>query len=164
MIMTYEDMMTLTHCHDHILTENIWFVWFVKWRNGDVTDADAEMSRMRNTQIVLLSLWTVGTLSFANWRGCCTGAASILSSWPKEGSRNDRNWVHVKKLKMWGVTNCMCCQLTLAHGEKIGGSKKFDNTRNVCLVGAKVCHMKTGAFDCGGRCCAKYNSMQNLPN
>ena len=56
MIMTYEDMMTLTHCHDHILTENIWFVWFVKWRNGDVTDADAEMSRMRNTQIVLLSL------------------------------------------------------------------------------------------------------------
>ena len=40
MIMTYEDMMTLTHCHDHILTENIWFVWFVKWRNGDVTDAE----------------------------------------------------------------------------------------------------------------------------
>ena len=23
----YWSMILLTHCHDHILTENIWFVW-----------------------------------------------------------------------------------------------------------------------------------------
>ena len=77
----------------------------------------------------------------------------IQINWPcmnpeRLGSKG--NWAHVKKLKMWAVTNCMCCQLTPRRREKCG-SKKFDNTRNVCLVcSAKVCHMKTGAFDCGG--------------
>ena len=74
-----------------------------------------------------------------------TDPAWIQSGWAAK--EIERTW---KKLKMWAVTNCMCCQLTPRRREKCG-SKKFDNTRNVCLVcSAKVCHMKTGAFDCGG--------------
>ena len=32
---TTEDMLTLTHCQDHILTENIWFVWSKTSYSGD---------------------------------------------------------------------------------------------------------------------------------
>ena len=32
---SYEDMMTLTCCQDHILTENIWFVWSKTSYSGD---------------------------------------------------------------------------------------------------------------------------------
>ena len=34
-IESYEDMMTLTCCQDHILTENIWFVWSKTSDSGD---------------------------------------------------------------------------------------------------------------------------------
>ena len=34
----FEDMMTLTCCQDHILTENIWFVWAKTLYCGDVTE------------------------------------------------------------------------------------------------------------------------------
>ena len=40
----YEDMMTLTCCQDHILTENIWFVWY-----GGVTDGMRDERRRRQT-------------------------------------------------------------------------------------------------------------------
>ena len=34
-IESYEDMMTLTCCQDHILKENIWFVWSKTSDSGD---------------------------------------------------------------------------------------------------------------------------------
>ena len=62
---SYEDMMMMTRCQDHILTENIWFVWsrtsysWDKWRcNGCGTND-------KQGKIGLLSLLTVGRLSFA---------------------------------------------------------------------------------------------------
>ena len=36
----YEDMMTLTCCQDHILTENIWFVWSETSYSGDERRCD----------------------------------------------------------------------------------------------------------------------------
>ena len=35
MIFIYDDMMTLTSCQDHILTEKIWFVWSKISYSGD---------------------------------------------------------------------------------------------------------------------------------
>ena len=55
----YEDMMMMKRCQDHILTENIWFVWSETSYSGDKwrcywcrTDGQ--------WKIVLLSRWTVG--------------------------------------------------------------------------------------------------------
>ena len=59
---SYEDMMMMPPCRDHILTENIWFVWSETSYSGDRwrcyrcgTDDDDEQGK-----IELLSQWTVG--------------------------------------------------------------------------------------------------------
>ena len=46
-IESYEDMMTLTCCQDHIITENIWFVWSKTSDSGDVTMRDDDNRRTR---------------------------------------------------------------------------------------------------------------------
>ena len=46
-------MMTLTCCQDHILTENIWFVWSKISDSGDVTNVTNEQT----VKIELLSQW-----------------------------------------------------------------------------------------------------------
>ena len=39
----------MTHCQDHIHTENIWFVWSHSGVSGDVTDArQTNMAEFRN--------------------------------------------------------------------------------------------------------------------
>ena len=45
MMIIYEDIMRMTQCQDHILTENIWFVWSNTSYSGDV-----EMSRMQDDE------------------------------------------------------------------------------------------------------------------
>jgi hypothetical protein len=40
-------MMTLTCCQDHILTENIWFVWSKTSDSGDITDAGQTTNKRR---------------------------------------------------------------------------------------------------------------------
>ena len=60
--------MTMTHCQDHILTENIWFVWYKTSYAGDKMrcyQADEQRTTNKQGKIGLLSLWTVGRLSFA---------------------------------------------------------------------------------------------------
>ena len=71
---SYEDMMMMTRCRDHILTENIWFVWSTISYSGYVTDAGRTTEQGK---IELLSQWTVGSwvsqfhqLSFYGWTKC----------------------------------------------------------------------------------------------
>ena len=51
-----QDMLTLTCCQDHILTENIWFVWSETFKHhivemrGGVTDAGRTNNEDRATQ------------------------------------------------------------------------------------------------------------------
>ena len=49
-----EDMLTLTCCQDHILTENIWFVCSETSYSGDVTDA-GQTNKRQTLKIELLS-------------------------------------------------------------------------------------------------------------
>ena len=57
-------MMTMTPCQDHILTENIWFVGSKTFYSGDKRRCHQAGQTKVQRKIVLLSLWTVGRLSF----------------------------------------------------------------------------------------------------
>ena len=47
--MNTEDMITLTCCHDHIVTENIWFVWSKTSEiSGDVTIRDNKQTHSKD--------------------------------------------------------------------------------------------------------------------
>ena len=57
---SYEDMMMMTRCQDHILTENIWFVWSRTSYSGDKWRCHRCGTTKRQGKIGLLSQWTVG--------------------------------------------------------------------------------------------------------
>ena len=57
-IESYEDMMTLTCCQDHIITENIWFVWSKTPDSGDKWRCHRCGTNDKQTvKIELLSQW-----------------------------------------------------------------------------------------------------------
>ena len=62
-------MMAMSHCQDHILTENIWFAWSKTSYSGDKRRCHQTGRRTNEQQgkIGLLSLWAVGRLSFATF-------------------------------------------------------------------------------------------------
>ena len=55
----YEDTMTLTCCQDHILTENIWFVWSKTSYSGDKRRCHyaGRTTNDEHVKIELLSQW-----------------------------------------------------------------------------------------------------------
>ena len=53
----YEDMMTLTCRQDHILTENIWFVWSETSYSGDRGNVTMRDDDDEQLKIELLSQW-----------------------------------------------------------------------------------------------------------
>ena len=57
--------MMMTRCQDHILTENIWFVWSETSYSGDKWRCHRCGTDDKQGKIVLLSQWTVGRLSLA---------------------------------------------------------------------------------------------------
>ena len=60
-IESYEDMMTLTCCQDHILTENIWFVWSKTSDSGDKWRCHrcGTTEQRQTVKIELLSQWMI---------------------------------------------------------------------------------------------------------
>ena len=76
MMIIYEDIMMMTQCQDHILTENIWFVWSNTSYSGDEWRSH-ECGRTNDEQgkIALLSLW-------------------MLEGWVSQQLSTGMHWVH----------------------------------------------------------------------
>lgn len=56
----FRHLMMMRPCQDHILTENIWFVWsrnHIVEISGDVTDAGRKTTDDEQGKIELLSQW-----------------------------------------------------------------------------------------------------------
>ena len=88
---SYEDMMMMTRCQDHILTENIWFVWSKtsysgdKWRCNGCGTNDEQTREDR-----ALSQWAPGRLS-----------EQQLTQWVTENGKIKTTNGYFKVLSMW---------------------------------------------------------------
>ena len=74
-LVNLRNIVMMKDCQDHILTENMWFVWSKTSYSGDKRRFHQEGRTTRNDdkqgKIVLLSLWAVGRLNFAIAFTCC---------------------------------------------------------------------------------------------
>ena len=76
--------MTLTCCQDHILTENIWFVWSETSYSGDERRCHrcgTTNDKRQTVKIELLSQWKLE----AEFRNLMFGLAGVGLSWTNAG-------------------------------------------------------------------------------